>query len=89
MVVDLENRRKRKTFETNIGKGKSTSEYVKGEFVIKTVNSSGQVILVRNNKEYKIFIEYPKYRNFEIGQVIKCMLSKKVFFVYWELEYTY
>lgn len=89
MVVDLENRRKRKAFEESADKRHISTEYAKGAFIIKEIEEGGRVTLEKGGKDYKILMEYPKYKEYVEGEVIKCMLSKKMFYVYWDLEYTY
>lgn len=89
MVVDLENRRKRKAFEANMGKEKLSATYEKGSFVVTKILEGGKILLTKNNKDYPILMEYPKYKQIEEGEIIRCMLFKKVFYVYWELAYTY
>lgn len=70
-------------------KKQKTSDYIfeKQTFLVKSKQEGGQIILTgKNNREYKLLLEYPYYKYLEPGDKIRCKLKRKLFYVYWEID---
>lgn len=66
--------------------------YIKGEFRVEDVKQGGQVLLKgksENSREYKLLLDYPMYKYLSPGDIIICKLSRKTFYVYWEIDSLY
>lgn len=86
-VLSLESYKRKKTRQENTKDAITATIYDKGIYTIKEIKEGGQVVLDRAGKEYKMLLEYPTYKQLEAGMRLKALLKRKVFYVYWEIEY--
>lgn len=63
--------------------------YKQGTFEVIDVQEGGLVVLKQFNETYKLLLDYPVYKSFSVGQKIRCLISRNLRFVYWEIEYKY
>lgn len=85
IVIDLSRYRQRKN---KGGYQELATTYEQAIFKVVECKEGGQVTLTksRQNKEYKLLLEYPIYKDLKPGDLIHATIKRKLFYVYWELE---
>lgn len=85
LVIDLNRYRQRKN---KGGYQDLATTYEQAIFKVVECKEGGQVTLTkpRANKEYKLLLEYPIYKDLKPGDLIHATIKRKLFYVYWELE---
>lgn len=63
--------------------------YEKGTFEVISIGKDGfiELKLLRDEKTFKLLVDKRKLKEYSVGQKLKLMISKKLFFTYWEIEY--
>lgn len=87
-VIDFYNAKNRLRFDI---KQHPMCSFQKGTFEIVNINKEGYVEYKLLNKEqiYKVLVNPSLISKYKIGEKKRMMLSKKVFFVYWDIVYYY
>lgn len=85
LVIDLNRYRQKKN---KGGYQEIATTYEQAIFKVIECKEGGQVTLAkpRQNKEYKLLLEYPVYKDLKPGDLIHATIKRKLFYVYWELE---
>ena len=85
LVIDI-NRYKLK--KKKAGCAETATTYEQAVFMVTECNDGGQITLKKpkQNKEYKLLLEYPVYKDLKQGDLIHAIIKRKLFYVYWELE---
>lgn len=86
-VISLDVYKDKVKVKTKAKKEDMATTYDRGIYTIKEIKEGGQVVLDRAGKEYKILLEYPHYKYLAEGMRLKALLKRKLFYVYWEVEY--
>lgn len=85
LVVDLNRYRQKKN---KGGYQEIATTYEQAIFKVIECKEGGQVTLAKpkQNKEYRLLLEYPIYKDLKPGDLIHAVIKRKLFYVYWELE---
>lgn len=85
LVIDL-NRYRLKKKKSSYQEVATT--YEQAIFVVTECKEGGQITLKKpkQNKEYKLLLDYPVYKDLKAGDLIHAVIKRKLFYVYWELE---
>ncbi len=85
VVIDLNRYRQRRK---KGGYQEIATTYEQAIFKVTECKEGGQITLTkpRQNKEYKLLLEYPVYKDLKTGDLIHATIKRKLFYVYWELE---
>lgn len=85
LVIDLNRYRQKKN---KGGYQEIATTYEQAIFKVTECKEGGQITLMkpRQNKEYKLLLEYPIYKDLKPGDLIHATIKRKLFYVYWELE---
>lgn len=85
-VINYEGYRKKKLSKLK-EKDIMGSTFERGKFVIEELNRDGYIVLRRGNTRFKMLENESNFYSYQVGGIIDGLISRKLFYVYWELVY--
>ena len=88
-LLSLDGYKRKRYFEKEVkaSRERLATQYVSGIFVVNFLNDSGRMEIQRGSNCYKLLLDGSQQKEFRVGDTVKAVISKKMYYVYWEIEY--